>query len=187
MSKRRSLFNEIKATQVACLLLKLNGGEMDFAKCIKLIYSIERESLNRWLRPVIYDELYSLPYGQVVSNTLDKAEYQQQKATSFWTEHIENYDRKNLRLVKECGREKLSRAEIKLIEEIYEQNRNKTAKQLFDEHHDPKLFPEYKDPHNSSIQTTYADLLKILGKTKEQIQEFESDLDALEHLKALQG
>jgi len=185
VSEKHNLYNEIKATQVACLLLKLNGGEMDYAKCIKLLYSIEREALNRWMRPVIYDNLYSLPYGQVVSETLDRAEYQGQKAKSFWGEHLENYDGKNIRLIKECGRGKLSRAEIDLIEEIFEENRNKTAQQLFDEHHNPALFPEYKDPYGSSIETTYSELLRILGKTHEQIKEFEEDMNELAYLEEM--
>lgn len=185
MSRRQSLYNEIKATQVACLLLKLNGGAMDYAKCIKLLYSIEKEALNRWMRPVIYDDLYSMPYGQVVSKTLDKAEYQEQKVKSFWGEHLENYDRRNIRLIKECGKGKLSRAEINLIEEIYKENKDKTAEQLFDEHHNPSLFPEWKDPHGSSKKTTYAELLRVLGKNKKEIEEFEADLDELAYLEEM--
>lgn len=185
MGKRRSLYNEIKATQAACLLLEFNGGEMDYAKCIKLLYSIEREALNRWMRPVIYDDLYSLKYGQIVSETLDRAKYRERKAKSFWGEHLENYDRQNIRLIKECGRGKLSRAEIDLIKEVYETNKNKTPEQLFDEHHNPALFPEYKDPHGSRIETTYSELLRILGKTQEEIEEFEADLDKLASVRGL--
>ena len=54
-----SLYDEAKATQVTGLLLELNGGEMDYAKCIKVMYNIEREALNRWMRPVTFDELFS--------------------------------------------------------------------------------------------------------------------------------
>jgi len=158
---------------------------MDYAKCIKLLYSIEKEALNRWMRPVIYDDLYSLPYGQVVSKTLDRAEYQEQKAQSFWGEYLENYDGKNIRLIKECGKEKLSRAEIDLIGEVFEENKNKTPGQLFDEHHNPDLFPEWKDPQGSSIETTYFDLLRILGKTQEQIKEFEEDMNELTYLEEM--
>lgn len=180
-----SLYDEVKATQAACLLLKLNGGEMDYSKCIKLLYSIEREALNRWMRPVIYDDLYSLPYGQVVSKTLDRAGYQEQKAQSFWGEHLENYNGETIRLIKECGKGKLSRAEIDLIKEIFEENKDKTPQQLFDEYHNPALFPEWKDPHASSIKTPYPDLLRILGKTQEQIREFEEDMNELTYLEEM--
>ncbi|MCX6011552.1 MAG: Panacea domain-containing protein [Chloroflexi bacterium] len=183
---RRNLYNETKATQVTALLLKLSGGEMDYAKCIKLIYGIEREALKRWLRPVIYDDLYSLPYGQVVSKTLDLAEPQNQPARSFWGEYLRTYN-DTIRLIKECGIEKLSRAEIGLVEEIYEENKDKTPRQLFDEHHNPILFPEWKDPGRSRIPTKYSDLLRILGKTPEQIEEFEEDLNELACLEEIMG
>lgn len=185
MGRKFLLYDEIKATQVACLLLGLNGGEMDYAKCIKLLYSIEREALNRWLRPVFYDDLYSMPHGQVVSQTQDRAEYRSRKARSYWGEHIENDGNNNLRLIKGCDRNKLSRAEIELIEEISEKNKYKTAKQLFNEHHDPAFFPEYKDPQGSSIKTSYSKLLRILGKTPEQIKEFEEDIDELKYLEEM--
>lgn len=185
MGIRRSLYNEIKATQAACLLVKLNGGKMDYAKCIKLLYSVEREALRRWMRPVIYDDLYSLPYGQIVSETMDRAEYRERKAESFWGKHLENRDGKNIRLIKECGKEKLSRAEIDLIEEIYKENKHKTPQQLFNEHHNPNLFPEYEDPHGSRVKTTYSKLLRVLGKTQEEIEEFEADLDGLMRVRGL--
>jgi hypothetical protein len=184
MGRKRSLYNEVKATQVAAFLLTQSGGEMNYATCIKLLYGIERESIKRWLRPVIYDDLYSLPYGQVVSKTLDLAEPQSQPVKSFWGRYLRTQGN-TIRLIKECGIEKLSRAEISLIKEIYEENKDKTPGQLFDEHHNPALFPEYKDPQGSSIKTNYTDLLRALGKTKEQIKEFEANLNALANLEAL--
>ncbi len=185
MSKELSLYNEIKATQVACLLLGMNGGEMNYVKCIKLLYSIERESLNRWMRPVFYDNLCSMPYGQVVSQTLDRAEYRHRKAKTYWGDHIENDGKHNLRLVKECDKSKLSRAEIELTEEIFEKNKYKDADQLFKDHHDNTLFPEYIDPQGSSIKTTYPHLLRKLGKTQEDIKEFEDDIDEMKYLEEI--
>ena len=185
MSKKLSLYNEIKATQVACLLLGMNGGEMNYVKCIKLLYSIEREALKRWMRPVFYDDLCSMPYGQVVSQTLDRAEYRQHKAKSYWGDHIENDGRNNLRLIKECSINKLSRAEIELVEEIFDKNKYKDADQLFKDHHNPKLFPEYVDPHGSSKKTTYPYLLQILGKTSEEIKDFEDDIDEMKYLEEI--
>ena len=79
----------------------------------------------------------------------------------------------------------MSRAEINLIEEIFEENRNKTTEQLFYEHHNPVLFPEYKDPLGSSIKTTYSELLHVLGKTQQEIEEFEEDMNELARLKAI--
>lgn len=187
MGKRRSLYNEAKATQVAALLLKLNGGEMDYVKCIKLLYAIEREAINRWLYPILGDNLCSLPSGQVVSQTVDRAEYRVHSPKSFWNEYLKTTRDNIIHIIKECSSGKLSKAEIKLITEIYEENKHKTPGQLFDEHHDPALFPEYQDPHGSSIPTKYSDLLVALGKTQEQIQEFEENISELASMRAIVG
>ena len=194
MSKKSYLYNETKATQVAAILLKLNGGSMPFYKCIKLLYSIERESLNRWLHPTIYDELCSMPHGQVVSQTLDRAKYRKGKVISFWNEYLKTIkdetikdetENKTLILIKECGIDKLSRAEIDLIKEVYKLNKDKTVPEIIAEHHNSTLFPEWKDPGSSRIPTKYSDLLKVLGKTQEQVEELEADLDELTKLKDL--
>lgn len=183
--KISSLYDEVKATQLASLLLKFNGGSMDYLKCIKLLYAIEKEALNRWLRPVIYDELYSLPHGQVVSQTLDRAEYRIHPAKTFWSNHLRTTPDNTIHLDAECGIDNLSRAEIDLIREVYEKNKDKTPKQLMDEHHNPDLFPEWKNPGQSRIKTKYSDLLTLLSKNQEQIEEFEADLKELANLEAL--
>ena len=184
-----SLYDEVKATQVASLLMELNGGEMDYAKCIKIMYNIERESLNRWMRPVTFDDLFSLPHGLVVSNTLDKAKLENQKVDSFWRQHLETIPATGndytIRLTEECGKGKLSRAEVKLIAELYQQYKEKTAGQMMDEHHTSSMFPEYKDPEGSSIKTTYSNLLRVLGKSPEQITQFKDDLIGLAYMKKM--
>ena len=187
MSRRRLLYNEVKATQVAALLLELNGGEMDYSKCIKLLYAIEKEAINRWLHPILGDNLCSLPSGQVVSQTLDRAEYRARPPKSFWNEHLKTTRDNTIHITKECGFGKLSRAEVKLIKEIYGENRYKTPGQLFDEHHDSTLFPEYQDPLGSSIPTKYSGLLVALGKTQEQIDEFEDNLNEMAGMRAIAG
>ena len=185
MDKIPSLYNVVKATQIASLLLRLNGGSMDLLKCIKLLYSVEKEALKRWLRPVIYDELYSMPHGQVVSQTLDRAKYRDRSPNSFWNNYLKTTPDDIIHLNQECGIEKLSRAEIDLAKEIFENNRNKSPKQLMNDHHNPALFPEWKNPGQSRIRTSYSDLLTHLCKSIEEIKEFEADLKELANLETL--
>lgn len=185
LARWRSPYNEIKATQVAALLVKLNGGEMDYATCIKILYNIEREALNRWLSPVIYDDLYSLPMGQVVSRTMDRAKPRARPAKTYWSDYLKTNSNNIIQPIQDCGIDKLSRAEIELIKEIYLENKDKTPAQLFEEHHDPNLFPEWINPHSSRIQTKYSDLLRKLGKTEEQIAEFEDGLDTFISIESL--
>jgi len=179
-----SLYDEVKATQVGTLLLDLNNNEMDYLKFNKLLYNIERESINRWTRPLIFDDLYSMPHGQVVSKTLDRTKPENQGVETFWREHIVNSNN-NVRLIKNASTDKLSRAEISLIKEIFERDKNKTPLQMREEHHTPSLFPEWKDPGDSNIKTPYDLLLRILGKTPGQIQDFKEELSRIKKLKEI--
>jgi hypothetical protein len=164
---------------MAALLLRLNGGKMSLLKFVKLTYNIEREALNRWLRPVTFGRLFSFDHGQVVSEIYDDAKFSKQDIKSFWREYLETYNNRNIRIIQECGIEKLSRAEISLIKEMFERYKDKSECQMVDEHHEPSLFPEWKNPHGSSAKTKYSDLLRLLGKTQEEIKEFEEDLNEL--------
>jgi hypothetical protein len=183
--KQRSLYNEEKATQLASFLLRLNNGSMDFLKCIKLLYAIEREAINRWLRPVIFDDLYSLPHGQVVSQTLDRAEHRLRAPKSTWNNYLTTDSNNTIHIKAGLGVEKLSLAEIELAKEIYDKNKSKTPEQLMNEHHNPRLTPEWKNPGNSRIKTQYSELLTYLNKTQDQIDEFEAELNELAALEAL--
>ena len=90
-----------------------------------------------------------------------------------------------MRLNKSASTGKLSRAEISLIKEMFEKYKHKTAPQMVDEHHDPTLFPEWEKPGSSSKKTSYDVLLKVLGKTDEQIQDFKVELSRIKRLKEI--
>ena len=181
---KRSLYDEGKATQVGTMLLSLNNNRMDYLKFNKLLYNIEREAINRWTRPLIFDDLYSLPHGQVVSKTLDRTKLENQGVETFWREHIVNSGN-TVRLIKGADTDKLSGAEINLIKEMFIKYKGKTPEQMIDEHHNNNLFPEWENPGSSSIQTSYDTLLEALGKTDEQIQDFKVELSRLKKLKEI--
>lgn len=181
------LYDELKAAQTIGLLLKLNGGKENLLKLIKLLYAIERESINRELCPFTYDKLVSMPHGQVVSNTYDNIKTD---SAGIWRDCFKTTSEgreKTVHLLKECGTTKLSRANIALIKEIYQSNVDKSPDDLEREHHDPKITPEYVNPHSSSIKTNYDNLLKVLGKTQKEIDNFNADLKEMAFINSLKG
>ncbi len=185
VNKKYPRYNEEKATQLGSLLLKLNGGSMDYLKCIKLLYAIEKEAINRWLMPVTFDDLYSLPHGQVVSQTLDRAEYRARPPKSIWNDYLATDTKNTIHLKADPGIDKLSKAEMDLAKEVFEENKNKSPERLMEEHHNPRLTPEWKNPGVSRIKTPYSYLLKHLKKNQEQVEEFEAGLRQLATLEAL--
>ncbi len=174
-------YDEEKATQVAALLLQQSNDRMGLLKFMKIMYNIEREALGRWSFPVTYASICSMPEGQVLSETYDNTKSNNRRV--FWDEYIDtNRSQNTVSLKKSCPTGKLCRAEMSLVKEIYNRDKGKSSTQLRNEHHN---YPEYVDPGTSSIPTDYVELLKVLGKTPEQISAFENDLRAEAHLEKL--
>lgn len=168
-------FSEEKTTQAAAILLKLNGGKMNYMKIVKLLYNIDREALLRRCYPITFDDYFSLPHGQILSNTLDMAEKTSSINKTYW----DNFIRTNgfdVELIRDCAHDELSRFEINLIEELFEKYKDMDQFDMAKEHHDSDLFPEWEDPGESRIYTDYERLLKILGFSKDDIRVFAEEL-----------
>lgn len=181
MNIKMPKYNEGKATQVAALLLKQSNCSMDLLKFMKIMYNIEREALERWSFPVTYASICSMPDGQILSETFDNTK--PHNPSVFWDEYIVTDRSQNtVSLKKSCLTGKLCRAEISLIKEIYNRDKDKSPIQLRNEHH---KYPEYVDPGRSMIPTDYAKLLKVLGKTPEQISAFKNDMCGEAYLEEL--
>jgi len=117
--KKYPKFNVQKATEASALLLKLNGGSMDKMKLIKLLYFADRKAFEKWERPITNDIYYSMKGGQVLSGVLDLINNNIE--CSVWQKHIEKVNKITIQL---CDSEplipqKLSAAEVKLLENIY--------------------------------------------------------------------
>ena len=181
MSVKMPKYNEEKATQVAALLLQQSNCSMDLLKFMKIMYNIEREALGRWSFPVTYASICSMPEGQVLSETYDNTKPHNPRV--FWDEYIDtDRNRNTVSLKKSCPTGQLCRAEMSLIKEIYNRDKDKSPIELRNEHHD---YPEWVDPGNSSIPTDYIELLKVLGKTPEQISAFKNDMGGEAYLEEL--
>ena len=174
-------YDEEKATQVAALLLQQGNNRMGLLKFMKIMYNIEREALGRWSFPVTYDSICSMPEGQVLSETYDNTKPHNRRA--FWDEYIDTDRGRNIVTLRgSCPTGQLSRAEMSLIKEIYNRDKDKSLDQLIKEHHN---YPEWVDPGDSSTPTDYEELLKVLGKTSEQISVIKNDLSAEAYLEKL--
>src|SRR5947209_9878887 len=64
-------FNIGKATEAACLFLERAGGRMNIMKLVKLMYLLERLSLDQRGLPVTGGDYLSMRNGPVTSEILD--------------------------------------------------------------------------------------------------------------------
>lgn len=168
-----------KSTQAAAMLLRLNGGSMNYMKLIKLLYLIDREALLQWGRPVTFDSYVSMRHGPVLSATLDLInEAPLPTERSCWHQYISEPAQYSVRLREgqQCPDDELSEAEIALIRKVFEQYRELDEWRMVEEVH--KL-PEWQDPGRSAIPIEYRDILMAGGKTRSEAAAICDEIESL--------
>ena len=170
-------FDEAKATQVASRILHMRGGRMHYLKLIKLLYIIDREALLRWGVPVTTDRHVSMDHGPVVSR-IYKLIVEEEIPKPQWGEFISPPvgDGYEVELKKEAPADRLSAAEEKLIEEVYQNYGYMNRWKLRDLCH---TFPEWKDPQGTSIPIHIREILKAGGEDEEEIRATLRELRAM--------
>ncbi|MEM8642615.1 MAG: Panacea domain-containing protein [Cyanobacteria bacterium P01_G01_bin.54] len=168
----KARYKEDKAVQIAALLLEKEGNKMNYTKLIKLMYVVERRSLIKRGVPITFDNLYSLDNGPILSLTLDNINGQTySQESTLWSQFISKLEQEkySVYLIKSPGIGKLSRAEVKLVNEVYEELGHMTYGQLISWSHNPRNIPEWQDPNGSSIPIKLCDILGSEGYSDDAI------------------
>lgn len=182
----RFQFNEIKTTQAAALLLRANGGKMNYMKLIKLLYFADREALLRWERPITGDSYVSMDNGPVLSKVLDKINSGKNPVgvKSYWHKYISSPENYNIKLLKQKpGYDELSQREEELLISIYEKYKKYNKWQMVTVCHD--ILPEWDDPRGTSIPIQIEDILRAVKKTSREIELIENEVSDLNYVKAI--
>lgn len=179
-------FNEQKATEAAGLLLQLRGSRAEYLWLIKMLYYIDREAINRWERPVTYDNYNSMDYGPVLMSVYDLI--RGRRVSTEWHNYIHSFPQKSSHqyevwLLSSPPRlRKLSVGEEELIREMFAKYGHLDGFTLAKMSHD---FPEWQDPKGSTIPIDFEDILKALGYDGDDISRIDSELcdeQALNHI-----
>ena len=168
-------FDEAKATQTAAFILKLRGGRMHYLKLIKLLYLVDRAALMNWGVPVTTDHYVSMDNGPVVSRIYNLITEETPK--TYWAEIISaplgEYE---VELQKDAPTDRLSRAEEKLIREIYDRYGQMNRWAIVDYVH---TFPEWRNPHGGALPISIRDILKAGGEDDQEIRAVVRELHAM--------
>jgi uncharacterized phage-associated protein len=177
-------FNERKATEAAAFLLKLRGGKMSYLKLIKLLYLADREALGRWGSSITKDQHFSMPHGPVVSNTYNLMIDEGEKP--YWSKYITPpLGQYELELTGEdCPTDTLSRAEEKLLTEIFERYGRMSRWELRDYTHS---LPEWRDPAGSSLPISIGEILAAQNLPPEEIAAITREIEAEETTERILG
>jgi uncharacterized phage-associated protein len=176
------MFTERKAGQMAAYLLRAAGASsMNLMKLVKLMYLADRACLDRHERSISNNAPFSMDFGPVLSNTLNLLRGKRKSAD--WESYISKDVGHSVGLADESllheGLQigvcfgKLSRAEIKILEEVHSRYGHMNEFDLSEYTH--KL-PEWKNPHGSSIPIKVETILLAVGKSRDAIDEIAEEI-----------
>jgi uncharacterized phage-associated protein len=125
-------FNIRKATEAASLLLERAGGRMSILKLVKLIYLVDRLSLERRNVPIVGGDYLSMRNGPVTSELLDliNAGKLLGEEDDRWEKSITNRVEHQVELQETGVRENLSDTELGLLDEIWRKHGQKDQWEL---------------------------------------------------------
>jgi uncharacterized phage-associated protein len=163
-------FDEAKATQIACMFLRLRGGRMHYIKLIKLLYLLDREALDRWGIPVTTDHFASMEHGPIVGRIFNLIT--DDKPTPVWGRYISaplgDHEVELRKNSNPMSTDRLSSAEEELVREIFKEFGHRDRWDLI-ENHMHKL-PEWRDPQGSSFPIHIRQILTALGHSEDDIR-----------------
>lgn len=178
-------FDITKATEVVCDLLRREGGAMNIMKLIKLVYALDRLSIQRRGIPVVGGTYFSLPNGPITSELLDLI-----NSGGLWGEDASHWeelvsDRQNHEIGlrgPEIATEHLAPSELKLIDEVYAEHGNKDQWQLREWSHEH--CEEWNPLARGRDRITLARMARAVGLNDAQIEQIEQDAEELNFVEA---
>lgn len=178
-------FSEKKSTQVAAKFLALHGGKMEFLRLVKLMYLTDRAALFKWNRPLSGDRYVSMREGPTLSKVYDFIKGHPREKADYWDTYIGKRHGHDIDLLREPDYGELSENEIELISHVHEKYGYMDIWELVDGicHN----LPEWEDPGRSSIPIDIETILKVFGKTAEDISIIREEADQLSYIKMVLG
>jgi uncharacterized phage-associated protein len=158
-------FDVRKAAQVAAFFAYRAGGKINIVKLMKLMYLADRQSLDERDFSITGDNYASMKLGPMLEHTYDLAKGKAVNRRKEWDELIAPRRGNLIPLAREFAEEdteELSRADLRILEEVWSKFKDMDQWELADWAH--KFCPEWRDPGQSSIPIAYGTIGKRLGK-----------------------
>lgn len=171
-----------KATEAGCLFLERAGGRMNIMKLVKLMYLLDRLSLDRRGVPVAGGDYLSMRNGPVTSEVLDliNAGRLFGEPDQRWEQSVSDRRDHDVKLEQMPAREHLSDAEAALLDEIWREHGSKDQWQLVDWCH--AHCKEWTPVTNGCAPIAVEQIGMALGKTPQQIQRLRQEAVELNRL-----
>ena len=142
---------------------------MSHLKLMKLLYLADRESFRLHGYSMSGDHLVAMPHGPVLSMTLNLMDGDIESKPGGWEQIISDKENHELSLKMEVTPEELdelSKADIEILEAIWQEFGKLTRWQIRDFTHDH--CKEWEDPHGSSYPISIEKLFQAVGRSAEE-------------------
>jgi uncharacterized phage-associated protein len=175
-------FNLGKATEAACLFLERGGGQMHTMKLVKLMYLLDRLSLDRRGTPVCGGDYLSMRNGPVTSEVLDlvNAGRLVGERDQRWEQCVTGRTNHQVKLEQMPGREHLSDAEVSLLDETWADHGSKDQWQLVEWCH--SHCKEWTPVANGCAPIAVEQVGIALGKSSAQVSRLRQEAIELNQL-----
>ncbi|MBF0136543.1 MAG: Panacea domain-containing protein [Magnetococcus sp. DMHC-1] len=159
------MFNEQKTAQIAAFFLgKTQEKRMPHLKLTKLLYLADREAVRVLGLSMTGDHLVAMPYGPVLTKTLDLMRGSIESAPGGWDDlisGIENYEVSVRKKLNVHEMDKLSQAEIDVLESVWEQFGQMDQWEISEWTH--RNCSEWENPQGSSWPISYYSVARAVG------------------------
>jgi uncharacterized phage-associated protein len=178
-------FDIKKAIAATAFLIEREGGAENMYTLLKKLYYADRTALVKWGKPITGDDLASMDKGPIVSRIYDfLKEKGVEKDLIQWNDVICREPQFRIVLRKEADQGVLSEREMEVLEESRIKI-NSIRGSIGDWLH--KNCPECENPRGSSAPIDPNRILRLAGKTDEEIQEVEQENEEVRLLNYLLG
>jgi hypothetical protein len=137
-------FNYKKAVQALNTFAKLEGGEINYMKAVKLIWLADRAHIRNYGRTITNDLYVAMKNGTVPSGTKDivlKSGFSEPEVIAYSNEYLSQPAGYTFKSISEVDNMVFSKTDIKTLQEVYDLFKGYTQFDLSDfSHH----FPEWK-------------------------------------------
>lgn len=156
-----------KAAQTIAYFAMREGGSINVLKVVKLVYLADRESVRRRGHPIQNEPRVSMPHGPVNSLTLDYLNGSYREKLSVWQSLLDDRAGHDVGLasqeLSEDSLDKLSRREVSILNDVWQQVGHMNGFDLADWTHDPANVPEWEDPKGSSKTISLERMMVAVG------------------------
>ncbi len=169
-------FRSRKAAQLCAHFAVKEGGTIEKLKLIKLVYLAERQCLEEWHRPLLFDELFSLPHGPICSSTLNGINGNIHEG--IWDDFVARNGNEivAMKRFERDSLDEISDAEFDVIEATWSRFGDMTASQLRNYTH--AHCAEYTET-TGRIPISYRELLEAVGTPPEEADAIDRDISEL--------